>query len=116
MPGEFAPLRIDNAEPVSRRRLHDNPAFDSSHFLCAEPLQPGYFRLLIVSLDVDVDTAVVIHLLQNDRNLVTRRGKADIFRVRLIGRRGQSECFTPEGDLFGQIVTFARPQASRMSG
>ena len=58
--------------------FHDDPALDRGDAPGAELFQAGGLGLLVVSLDVDVDAAVVVDALDRDVGLVRRALQRDV--------------------------------------
>src|SRR6266852_1802063 len=94
---ERATLRIDHAESLAGRSFHHPPTLDELDPLGAERFKSLHLRLQVIRLDVQVDTAWMTYLLnQNHRFVLVRRQLAIV--VVAVGERDGllAECATPE--------------------
>ena len=105
---ERSALRVDDAEALPRRCLHDPPALEESDATCAERLQAGDLGVEIVALDVEMDAAIVLHALhQQERLRVGARELAVIGVVVGLALPGASERLRPEFGGAVEIVDLA---------
>src|ERR1700722_17658306 len=86
LPGVRAPLeipflRLHDAESLSGRGFHHPPVVHLLNFLRAERLEPAYFGLDIVGLDVEVNPARVLHFLHFDVESMLRIGESPVTLV-----------------------------------
>src|SRR5262245_48115355 len=88
----------DDAEALTRRRLHHHPVAHRFNALGAEPFQPPDLGLDIVGLDVDVDAARVLDRLNLDVEAVVRARITGIARLPGLaaGARRHTESGAPE--------------------
>ena len=91
-------FHLDNAESMSCRSFHHQPALHERDFLRAECLQSRRFRVEVVSFDVQVYSRRMLHFLHFDLQVCWRSAELDVggvaLLVRLAGRI--AECATPE--------------------
>src|SRR5581483_1189251 len=70
---EARALHSDDAEALTGRRFHHDPALQAAHHLRAQGREPRHFRGDVVSLDIDMDATVVLDPLDFDDRLIQRR-------------------------------------------
>ena len=91
-------LNSDDAEPLTRGRLHYHPTLQAIHNLGAQRLQAQHFGRDVIGLDVYVDPALVVHALDLHDRLIGRGLQHEVIAAtaRMLGINWATQRPAPE--------------------